>query len=204
MPVRAADNMIKISEWPNSLVLSIHQPEQAVFTGKVSLPNGTPLLLTLRRIGVWSLADRAQYMAQSETTVSDGEFKTEAFRDKDADLKPGEYLIEIDALVPAEFSGPASEVGDPIEALKHNTEYTVLMGRIYHQGPINRHIHYRTIYYLHGAPNPAAVVETCQRQASERIEIRDMSGEHPVELPRTKAIDCIKTESARGWFAFPR
>src|ERR1700730_1499362 len=111
MPVRAADNMI--SEWPNSLILSIHQPERPNFSGVTGLPDGTSLLVTLRRIGVWSLDDRAHYAAQSSSKVLDGKFMTESFTDQSADLKPGKYLIEIGALVPPDLVDPARQVYNP-------------------------------------------------------------------------------------------
>jgi hypothetical protein len=146
----AADNLI--AEQPNSLLLSLQQgPTRPVFGGRTGLPDGSALLITVERVTGLSIVDRSPYMGQSRATVTAGYFKTEAFRDSGGELNGGSYLVEIDGLMPEDVS-TLPPVGNPTEALLHNTERAVLTGHIV-PGITGRHIHWRVPLYL-SSPGP--------------------------------------------------
>lgn len=146
---RAADNLL--AEWPASLDLAMASPDRPVFSGHVELPDDMPVLVSLRRTGSVGLADRAPYEAQSQSAVRGGHFQTENFTNDGGKLSPGEYLVEIDMALPADFADIPLRVGDPAAAIKENTKHVVLTGRVY-AGRIAKYAEYRIPLYIHMTP----------------------------------------------------
>jgi hypothetical protein len=80
--------------------------------GVTNLPDGTELMITLRR-------ESSNYAGQDKTTVVNGEFQAGPFAQGDSGLNPGEYEIQVSSplamLQPASVRAEIGEKGDKLQ-----------------------------------------------------------------------------------------
>jgi len=91
--------------------INIETPQRPVVNGETNLPDGTALMITLRR-------KASNYSADDKVEVAGGRFRSQKFSQKGSDLNPGRYSVEVLMPFPGvQSAGVRSVIGERGEEL---------------------------------------------------------------------------------------
>src|SRR5713101_3452740 len=66
----------------------VERPQRPVVNGQTNLPDGTELMISIRR-------KESNYFAEDQVNVSGGSFRSQKFSERGSDLNPGKYSVEV-------------------------------------------------------------------------------------------------------------